>query len=376
MTDQRIDFLYLNEQDMVAAGVTDMASCVDTMVEMFSALGVGDYIMGGANRNSHGVFLDFPETSEFPNMPLAGPDRRFMAMPAYLGGSFDAIGAKWYGSNVANRERGWPRSIHMYTLSDKDSGAPLAVMSANLLSAYRTGAIPGVGARLLAVENARVLGMIGPGVMNSTSLEAFVVARPSLEVVKVFGRSAGSTQAFVDRAAERFPDLKIDIVDSAEAAVRESDIVSVATSTAAGAENYTFIEEQWIKPGALICLPATINLDPDFVLKRARNVADSSRMYESYAEELGAPAHDIVGILGVFWNDLIAAGRMDRSSIGDLGSIAAGREAGRVSDEEIILLAIGGMPVEDVAWASVVYRNALERGIGTTLILWDKPVLT
>jgi ornithine cyclodeaminase len=33
------------------------------------------------------------------------------------------------------------------------------------------------------------------------------------------------------------------------------------------------------------------------------------------------------------------------------------------------------MPVEDVAWATRVYRNAVERGIGTKLKLWDKPAL-
>ena len=38
----------------------------------------------------------------------------------------------------------------MYTLNDKDTGAPLAYMSANLLSAIRTGAVPGVAARFLA----------------------------------------------------------------------------------------------------------------------------------------------------------------------------------------------------------------------------------
>lgn len=38
----------------------------------------------------------------------------------------------------------------MMMLNDKDTGAPLALMSANLLSAYRTGAIPGVGAKYLA----------------------------------------------------------------------------------------------------------------------------------------------------------------------------------------------------------------------------------
>ena len=31
----------------------------------------------------------------------------------------------------------------MFMLSDVDTAAPLALMSANLLSAYRTGAVPG-----------------------------------------------------------------------------------------------------------------------------------------------------------------------------------------------------------------------------------------
>lgn len=96
-------------------------------------------------------------------MPKPTADRRMMAMPAYLGGNFQTAGAKWYGSNIANREKGLPRSILMFTLNDADTGAPLAHMSANLLSAYRTGAIPGVGARHLARKDAKVIGLAGPG---------------------------------------------------------------------------------------------------------------------------------------------------------------------------------------------------------------------
>jgi len=33
------------------------------------------------------------------------------------------------------------------------------------------------------------------------------------------------------------------------------------------------------------------------------------------------------------------------------------------------------MPVEDVAWATVIYRNAIEKGIGVSLNLWDEPLL-
>ena len=80
---------------MIKAGVKDMHACVETMVEVYQLLGQGDYVMGGKNHNSHGVKIVFPKTSPFPNMPLDGPDRRFMAMVAYLGGRFNVAGEKW-----------------------------------------------------------------------------------------------------------------------------------------------------------------------------------------------------------------------------------------------------------------------------------------
>ncbi len=52
---------------------------------------------------------------------------------------------KFYGSNGRNVRKGLPRSILMATLNDVETGQPLAYMSANLLSAMRTGAVPGGG---------------------------------------------------------------------------------------------------------------------------------------------------------------------------------------------------------------------------------------
>ena len=128
----RVEFLYLDEPDTIAAGVTDMAACVDAMSDVLALFAAGDYRMAGSDNISHGAQLFFPAESPFEGMPLDGPDRRFMAMPAYLGGDYRVAGGKWYGSNIANREHGLPRSILMYTLNDTDTGAPLAIMSANL----------------------------------------------------------------------------------------------------------------------------------------------------------------------------------------------------------------------------------------------------
>ena len=139
----KVEFLYLSEEDMIEAGVLDAGKCVDVMGEVVSLLSKGDYLMGGKDRNAHGIMLNFPLESDIEDFPLNDSrDRRFMAMPAYLGGRFHLAGQKWYGSNGRNVQKGLPRSILMVTLNDVETGQPLAYMSANLLSAMRTGAMP------------------------------------------------------------------------------------------------------------------------------------------------------------------------------------------------------------------------------------------
>ena len=98
--DTEIKFLYLSEEDMIKAGVKDMAKCIDVMEDMLVTLKKGDYMMGGENHNSHGCMVSFPDNPEFPGMPKNAPDRRFMAMHAYLGGKYQMGGMNWYGSNV------------------------------------------------------------------------------------------------------------------------------------------------------------------------------------------------------------------------------------------------------------------------------------
>lgn len=372
---QQIDFLYLSEPDMIAAGVTDMAECVDTMTDMLALFARGDYRMAGTENNSHGAQIYFPQQSEFEGMPLDAPDRRFMAMPAYLGGDYQMAGCKWYGSNVENKKRGLPRSILMFTLNDKDTGAPLAIMSANLLSAYRTGAIPGVGARYLAREDARVVGIVGPGPMNRTSLESFVAVRPGIDTVKVAGRSQAGVDAFIDWARAKFPQIAhFEQVADTEAAVRDSDIVSIAVPSTSGSENYPYVADEWVKPGAFICCSAHLQLEEGLV-QRSRHVADARKIYQAWAAELPAPAHEIVGIWGINLVDRVRDGRMTPEQFEDIGEIIDGRAPGRQHEDEVFVYSVGGMPVEDVAWATKVYRNAVERGIGTKLNLWETPEL-
>lgn len=369
-----VDFLYLSEEDMIAAGVKNMKGCVEAMEEMFKLMKVGNYRMGGANGNSHGSMVSFPESSPFPEMPVDGPDRRFMAMPAYLGGKFDMAGMKWYGSNVENKEKGLPRSILMLTLNDKDTGAPLAYMSANILSAYRTGAVPGVGFKYFAREDADTIGIIGPGVMSKTALAAAMAVRPTIKTVKVKGRGKASLDKFIEHAKNEYDGIEIYAVETIEEAVRDSDIVSVSTSSPTGDPSlYPYIAEEWIKPGAIIESTAALRFDEDFIINRARTVTDNIMLYEAWEEEYAPKAYNTVPIPAVYVEDLIAEHKMSSAQIDDLGDVLVGNVPVHRKEGEIVIYSVGGMPTEDVAWGTIVYRNALEKGIGTKLNLWHRP---
>lgn len=372
----RIDFIYLSEPDMIEAGVTDMPACIDCMEEMFKLIQQGDYRMAGENNNSHGAIVLFPKESNIPDMPRHGTDRRFMAMPAYLGGQFHTAGVKWYGSNTANRDKGLPRSILMFTLSDVDTGAPLAIMSANLLSAYRTGAIPGVGARHLARPDSRTVGILGPGVMARTTLQAFAAACPQLETVKIKGRGQKSLDEFKAWVGETLPQLEVVVVDSLEEVVRDSDLVTFCAAQSSGdPATYPTVRREWVKPGAFLAMPAATAIDAGMEQPDVRKVADNIQIYEAWFEECSKPAHWVVPMIGLHFMDMIAEGRMRKDQLEDLAPIVSGLAPGRRNDEEIILMSVGGMAIEDVAWATTLYRKALQRGIGVPLNLWETPAL-
>lgn len=374
MSYPNIDFLYLSENDMLKAGVDDVKRCTDCMEEVLKILDKGDYRMGGENGNSHGCMVSFPENPAFPNMPANGPDRRFMAMPAYVGGKFDIAGMKWYGSNVENRKKELPRSILTVMLNDKETGAPKALMSANLLSAYRTAAIPGVGVKHLAVENAEVLSIIGPGVINTTSVETFAKLRPTLNTLKIKGRGKDAIDRCIEEISEKCPQFKqIIVCDTLEECVRDADILSFAISTPTNVSDYPLVKTEWIKPGALFCLPGAADFEEDLIMHQAKLVVDNISLYEAWAAEYPYPTFGEISIIGCKFMDMVLEGKLAKEKIEDLGGILNGRFPKRESDSQIILYSVGGMPVEDVAWGKEIYDYALENHIGTFLNLWETP---
>ena len=376
--DTSLKFLYLNEEDMINAGVKNMDKCILTMEDMFMLLHKEDYRTGGENANEHGIRVSFPKESDVEGMPIHKPDYRFMAMPAYLGGRFKMFGIKSYGSNPDNAQKGLPRSILMMSLMDATTGAPLAYMSANILSAMRTGATSGVGAKHLSVKNPKVVSIIGPGTMSKYTLYSFITAQPSIEVVRIKGRSKRGIDNFISYCKKNFPTIKEYIVcNDVQEVCKDADIVFYGTTNAAKYEENPTVKKEWLKKGALVIAASALLVDTEFLSdKDVKLISDNYKMYDGWGSGQPLPTQKNVStLLGMGFYDAVTEGKIPREAITDMGEILTGEKSGRDSEEQIILYAVGGMPIEDVAWGYDCYMNAINNNIGTELKVWDKPEL-
>lgn len=367
----RTEFLYLSEADTVQAGVLDVERCVDVCGEVFQLLAQGDYLMGGASHNSHGLGLVYPKTSSFPNMPVAGPDHRFVTMPAYLGGRFDVCGNKWYGSNAANADRGLPRSILTLMLNDKETGEPLSLMSANLLSAARTGGVPANASRYLANTDSEVCVVVGCGPINMACYRAIVSQVPALKRVVTFDLFEEKAHALAE-----FSDRTLGIPGSAATSLKEAlaqgDVVTVAASRLAPLQ----VDSSWFKSGSTVLISGPLKADDNFWLG-SRLVYDHIGLHEAYVEEaVTSPDKQAYydGVIGGPLYSLIDDGQLPALADSvDLGNVILGNSLGRESADQTVVFVACGMAVFDVAWGFEVYQRALAAQVGQTLSLWNDP---
>src|SRR2546425_4161959 len=152
----------------------------------------------------------------------------------YMAGADGAyFGTKIYSSHPSH---GAHFLFLLYAAAD---ARPLAILEANYLGQIRTGAASGYATNLLARPDATTLGVIGSGFQASTQIAAMRAVRP-IRHVKVWSRSEERRHAFAR-------ECDASAVDTAEQAVRDSDIVVTATNA-----REPVLEAAWIAPGTHI----------------------------------------------------------------------------------------------------------------------------
>lgn len=367
-----MEFLYLSEEDMIRAGVQDMKKCIDTMEDTFKLLYTGDYRLGGPNNCDHGLRTRFPSASDIPDMPLDAPGRWFTAMPAYLGGKYHCFGFKTYGANQENPLHDIPRSVLMMQLLDVETGAPLCFMSANILSAMRTGAVSGLYARFFADSKSRKVAVIGPGVIGRYSLDGVMAECRDIDSISIFGRGEKSKEIFKEHCEKKhFAMNHFNDCSSIEEACNNADVIITASTQASHFSDYPLFSKGVIKPGACVIVTSAVRIDRCYTDENNLTcvfVSDDKRMYNGKRGIDAQPETDeekkTVTVKAAI-SERLEAGK----KVVDLPETVANGPLAREEDKTYFC-ASGGIPIEDVSWAYECYQNALHNGIGTKLCVW------
>ena len=339
-----VKFLYLQQEDVIACGGLDMPEVIAALEKAYALHEQGQCI-----------------EAEAPLISWNGPQgRRILAHPAWVGGEINMAGIKWIPSNPENpRKRGMPRASAIIILNDPETGYPLAVMDGTIVSAARTGAATGVGAKYLARRDSEKVAIIGAGPISRPQIMALHVVLPALKEVSIFDLDSGRAQKLADEMQRLYNRTNFTVAPSAEASVRGADVVVTVTSGVS--LDRAYLEASWLKEGVLVSTVAAND-------SKIEVVVQADKLVLTNMEELDNP----IWLAGL----AVDKGLRSREEFASMGSIIIGQNPGRRNDRERIFYNPGGMGIEDVVAAYRVYRNAQDRGMGIELELWHEPLWT
>jgi ornithine cyclodeaminase/alanine dehydrogenase-like protein (mu-crystallin family) len=199
---------------------------------------------------------------------------------------------------------------------------------------------------LLARQGAATLAMLGAG--DTARAAVPVMARVfQLKEIRVTSRTPESRQNYAKEVGKEYS-LNIRPVESTEEALKDADLVISATTTST-----PFVKDAWLGPGTTVYsigkhqeMESTVYKSADkFVVdswEHCKNKSDIQRMLkENYLSE----------------KDLYA----------ELPELLSGKKPARQSDRERIFVRAIGLVNQDIAMADMIYRSALEKGLGTRL---------
>ena len=212
-----------------------------------------------------------------------------------------------------------------------------------------------VAVKYLARPESSTVGIIGAGVQSRTHLMMLNEVLPNIEVARLYNRTPSHSVALKSEMEERLG-IHIKIVDSAEAAVRDSDIVLTATTT-----HDPIVRGDWLGPGMLSIQLAGHECTFDVISRADKIVCDDWEGVKHRAIMTPAKMYE-AGLL------------KDEDIHANLGAVVNGRKTGREHSEEHIHFAAMGMGVSDVAMAALVYERAMAADLGKRLPLWDHPL--
>ena len=253
-------------------------------------------------------------------------------------------------------------------LFSTQNGEPLAIINDGYLQHMRVGASAAVGARLLAREDARAVGIIGSGGMARTVLEGLVEVR-NIKTVKVYSRAVANREAFAKEMADRLH-VAVAPVGSAREAVQGADILATCTDSM-----NPVIEGGWIAPGMHVVNIGPHDLGPDAVARMdvvVRQGVNALAIPEDavFRKGIGHSHGAFVGGSPEQQKRLPKASpkRVAQSAGPLYADVISGKAPGRTSPDQITQYRpVGNWGLQFSSVGAVVYRRAKEQGLGRIL---------
>jgi ornithine cyclodeaminase len=286
---------------------------------------------------------------QFMALPASG--NKLAWMPGYLGEP-ECFGIKLLSLFPGNPKVGLSSHVGLYVLYESAHGRPVAIMEASALTAIRTASASVVATRALARKDARTLAIVGTGEEARSHVAAFQAVRPFDRVV-VWGRRDEAAQGLADYARAAGC-TRVDVVPTVAAAAAEADVICTVTGSPTA-----ILRGREVRKGTHLCLvgasiPTSREVDDDLVAM--------SRYFVDYRGSAMAQAGELL--------DAIKVGRITADHVlGEIGDVLDGKVPGRTSDDDVTVYKSLGVAAQDLVSALVVYRRALERGLGTRATL-------
>ena len=259
-------------------------------------------------------------------------------------------GVKVVGDFVSNYAAGLPSELGLLTLYDPETGVPLSIMDATMITACRTGAMTAVGARYLARRDSRVLGHVGArgtAFWNVVLLDAMF----DLDEIRVTSRRPESREAFAQQLAD-VTSTPVRVTATAAEAFDGADILVEASRLTTPEP---LLRTASVAPGAFVVPYGTVSaVELDLLDVMDKVVVDDWR--EAQSGRFGALRRHV------------DTGRLSAASLyAEIGQIATGQRPGRDRDDERILFWHRGLAILDIAVGLAILSRAEQQGAGTML---------
>lgn len=268
------------------------------------------------------------------------------AMPCYAGGDVDAAGIKWVAGYPINQARGLPYITGVMCLNESETGFVKAIMDANWITAWRTGAATGICAKHMACPDSETIAVIGLGVQGRTNTMALAEALPKLKMVRAYDPFEAQVKKFTGLVSDDLEDIKVVPCASVEEAVRDADVV--VTCTPIVAEPERFVRSRWLKENVLaVSVDYDSAFDADVMSEATAFVCDDMHQY------LWTQEHGIYFQKGYPTESRI---------LGDMGHLCAGKKKVKLKGRRAAVLM--GIASHDVMTANLIFEKAKAMGVG------------